>query len=852
MFPVAFSALPLFGQVLEDFTDNELTQNPIWVGHSEHFTAESGMLQLRAPADGSPSYLSTANVLVSNASWECDLTLSFNPSSSNFCRVFLIADSADLNSSLNGYFVQIGSADDDICLYKQSGASRIKLVDGDDGLLNNESNQVSVRVTRSAAGEWELFVQTDRSEHRLEGIASDAEFAVASYAGLQCTYTSSRADKFAFSYFAVQALADEKPPLLVQADVKNRRELTITFSEPVNKSAMENPLNYAMGTSHPASIRQEESNAAVATLSFPTDFEPWKDYQLVVRNIPDLAGNLLLQDTISFIYESRVTSLLRDVVITEIMADPAPAVGLPEIEYVEVFNTTRHSVDLSHWVLSDGRSVGHLAEKAILASGEYAILTSASTAIAFSHFGKVLPVSDLPSLNNAGDHVILKNENGRTIDSIYFDTSWYQGSDKAEGGWSIEILDPLSPCGGTRNWNVSEQESGGTPGVINSINEIRPDLTGPMLVLAKAILPDTVALVFNETLAPHVPSKNNFAFSPSREIAGISINKPRNTIHLKISTALLSGEPLAIVVDDIKDCAGNVVQQDFREATVVVPEPADSLDVVINEILFNPVSNGADFVEVFNRSHKFLDLSGWRIGNLEGNEVINDESIALEMLILPPQEYAAFTVNPPQLLSDYPLAKEERIFKCKTPPVSDEMGSVGLVNAEGKIIDAMRYTDEMHSIFVRDPEGVSLERISFTGPSQGVDNWTSAASHVGFATPGYENSNIRSEIAAEDDIVVVPEIFAPLSAEQAFTTIEYDFAQGGFVGTICILDAQGRRIKSVVENGLFGTSGFFRWDGDRDDGSKAAVGNYMVRIELFNSNGVVKVIRKRVAVASQF
>ena len=40
-------------------------------------------------------------------------------------------------------------------------------------------------------------------------------------------------------------------------------------------------------------------------------------------------------------------------------------------------------------------------------------------------------------------------------------------------------------------------------------------------------------------------------------------------------------------------------------------------DVVINEIMFNPLTGGSDWVEVYNNSSKLIDLFNWEIANYE-------------------------------------------------------------------------------------------------------------------------------------------------------------------------------------------------------------------------------------------
>jgi hypothetical protein len=158
----------------------------------------------------------------------------------------------------------------------------------------------------------------------------------------------------------------------------------------------------------------------------------------------------------------------------------------------------------------------------------------------------------------------------------------------------------------------------------------------------------------------------------------------------------------------------------------------------------------------------------------------------------------------------------------------------------------------MHSVFIKDDEGVSLERISATN-SLSDQNWKSASSAVGFATPGYVNSNVLPESSITSEILKVePEIFNPLGGQNNFALIHYNFEQGGRVANVKVFDSQGHPIKELANNDVVGTTGFYRWDGDRDDGTKANIGYYMIWFETFDDKGSIQNYQARVAIAASF
>ncbi|MBK7649993.1 MAG: hypothetical protein IPJ20_03505 [Flammeovirgaceae bacterium] len=149
---------------------------------------------------------------------------------------------------------------------------------------------------------------------------------------------------------------------------------------------------------------------------------------------------------------------------------------------------------------------------------------------------------------------------------------------------------------------------------------------------------------------------------------------------------------------------------------------------------------------------------------------------------------------------------------------------------------------------LKDDEGVSLERIAFLEPTQNPNNWRSANASVGFATPGYLNSNTRPDTNDGSSVVIVPEIFSPNRPGQDFAQINFQFDQSGYVANVSIADQQGRVIKRLANNETLGYQGFYRWDGDRDDGSKARIGYYFVWFEIYALDGTVKTYRKRVVI----
>ena len=59
---------------------------------------------------------------------------------------------------------------------------------------------------------------------------------------------------------------------------------------------------------------------------------------------------------------------------------------------------------------------------------------------------------------------------------------------------------------------------------------------------------------------------------------------------------------------------------------------------MLNEVLFNPVDGGQDFVEIYNNSDKYLDLQNWLLANQYADTIANLKNLSDSTFIIHPQE----------------------------------------------------------------------------------------------------------------------------------------------------------------------------------------------------------------------
>jgi Lamin Tail Domain/Bacterial Ig-like domain len=643
---------------------------------------------------------------------------------------------------------------------------------------------------------------------------------------------------------------DRLPPELLSLEIVDAKTLVLAFHEEVTKESAESTSNFVVNENIGMPVSSALSTDGLTiTLAFASSFTNGMNYEITVSQILDLARNEIQKTSKTFLYFIPTPVEYKDIVFTEIMADPSPVVQLPETEYIEILNRSLHAVDMQNWTLTDGSTSVRFPHKIIL-PGDYWVLTSPSQTSKFHSSTIVVGLPNFPSLNNNGESLRLQNAEGITIDSVNFTLAWYREGEKTDGGWSLELIDPGNSCGEEDNWSASEAEQGGTPGEINSINASKPDLTAPKLLSVVPASANEVHLAFNEKLDPLIDG-NSFHFSPPVEIEEIRfIDNSLRYMVLHLKEALQNRVLYQLEVQSISDCAGNTIDPSTNQVNFALPEKAETGDLVLNEVLFNPQPNGVDFVEIYNASAKFVDLKGWGLSNIENNQPLRAEIISATIIVAP-HAYVVFTSDKTSLQNYFPLTPIDRVVEVALPSLPDDAGSIAVVSSENSVIDYFLYEDDFHSPLLKDEEGVSLERISFNEPTNHSNNWISANSSVGYATPGQANSASKPYEAVESgQVAVTPEIISPGSLG-TFAQIKYQFEQNGFIANVKIIDQQGRPIKEVANNESVGYEGFFRWDGDQYDGTPARSGYYVVWFEVFDLQGKVKTYRKRVVVANK-
>jgi hypothetical protein len=652
----------------------------------------------------------------------------------------------------------------------------------------------------------------------------------------------------------VEFVALAPAPTISDLIVVDANHLKLIFSEELDETSAIVKSNYVVSNEigEPASILIYQDKTSVE-LFFLKSFVNGATYNIDISGVMGLYNNEITPIQKSFLFFVPVIAKEKDIIITELFPDPTPPVGLPEYEFVEIYNRSTHPFDLTGWRLVDPGANGRLPSY-LIQPGEYVILASAASSVHYAQYGNVLTVQNMPILSNAADQVYLVSPEGLTIDSVSYQLSWYRDNEKRDGGWTLELIDLNDVCRDADNWSSSEDPSGGTPGRVNSINDHRPDLIGPKLLQVMAINNMQLLLKFNEKLSDATPNEISIHISENISVSDLHFyDQSKTQLLLILSSTIQPSKKYTIEVADVYDCPGNEIQQAYRSATFVLTEEAKPGDVVINELLFNPRPGGVDFVEIYNNTEKYFNLKNWQVGNYVNDNPTNLRMITSEDELLAPGAFKIFTSNIDILKGDYPQTKIDVAHVVSLPSYPDREGTVSLINESSVLLDYFIYHENFHNPMLKSKEGVSLERVSAVTPTNLVANWKSAASIAGFATPGYLNSSARAKVDIEESSIKIdPEVFIPQYGIEDFTRIIYSFKQAGLSANVFVIDQQGRKVRTIANNELLNQEGFLTWDGSDDSGSRVRPGPYLIFFQLFNTTGELQTIRKRVVVASRF
>ena len=833
-----------FSQLTDDFSDGDFTTNPTWSGDVSKFTIDNGQLRSNSNTVSDNFYLSTPSTLAQgDIEWQFRVNMKFSTSGANYTDIFLMADNTDLSAVSNGYFVRIGNTDDEVSLYKIVAGTETQLTDGTDDKTHNKN--INLKVTKGAFGTWSIQADyTGGSSYQIEGSVTDNDITSSTHFGflIKQSVPSFHLSHFYDDVYVGPLLVDTQKPTILSTESLDANTIKITADEAVNTSGTVFTLNNGYGSPDNVTANGNEILLTYTTALINSS------YQLTLDLLGDLAGNKL-DTVVLFDYSIASKPKPGDLLFTEIFADPTPTIGLPEEEFFEIYNTSSEPLDLENCTFSDGGTPAVFPQVNI-ASQAYLILVKSGNESLFTSYGDVIELDGYPALNNSGDNLELRNANGSLLDAVNYTDDYYNDDLKKQGGYSMELIDFSTSCSPTDNWTASTDASGGTPGKQNSVLGANPDQQAPQILSVLISESNEITVTLDENIHPGIAANlNNFEIvETGSNPVNIDMDEEEHRLKLSFSSNFQTSSKYTLLINNLADCKGNEIKGVKTE--IVTIEMAVKGDVLINELLFNPKADGVDFIELYNSSAKFIDLSTLLLARYNEDNRESIKPIRATKYILYPKQFVALTTDTSALKKGYTT---KRLWQVSSlPAMNNDAGNILLLNTDSSSLDSVAYSEEQHFELFSDVDGVSLERINYDIAYSPM-SWHSASTSAGYATPGYQNSQLIITQGFNSTFSLVSKTVSPDGdGYQDVMAIQYELDAAGTIANCYVYDLSGSLIQHIINNAYLAPSGTLAWDGVLDNGSKIPIGNYILLLQTIDLDG--KSVKKKLAfsVAGRF
>ncbi|MDR3227049.1 MAG: lamin tail domain-containing protein [Prevotellaceae bacterium] len=796
------------------------------------------------------------DVSTGDVRWKFLIRHGYNPSSSNFWAAFLMSDKdAEMmmkDSAVNAYAigVNLNGSNDSVYLYKITNGVVSQLINTH---INWETNikttgKAAIEVTRKTNGEWRVRIDETGSFDNFEDVGTpviDNTHSNFNHFGLLYTYTSSADQRLWFDRLTITSSA--LPAQILSINKLSKTQLSISISK-----AVESVENISLTSQSGENINIISTNIEGQNFDkiiVNTELLHGRKFTILINNITDNDGITTNLNKTFFIDNFDYG----DIIFNEIMFRSEPVAGLPNRKYIELYNRTPYSINLGEWKILYGTSGESRISADSIAANSYVIVCTSSAVADLSPYGKVISAVSFPSLTYSGQNLRLIDKENTLVSAVNYLPDWHSDTSKIKGGWALEKIDFDNLSELSNNWKSSNDARGGTPCQKNSVFDENRDTEPPVLLQWEIIDNNKLQLHFNEPVNTEIASQNEIYFVDNNIGNPVNAIAEYNLVTLIFVDTIEIGVIYNLAIQNIfADLAENNLI-DFTMNFGKMHKPQNG-DIIVNEVLFNPYPNGVDFVEIYNRSQKNINLNDLYVATLNKTTGLLQTiyQISSENYFLQPANFAVLTTNAEIVMQQYFVQNPNvMISMAKLPTYANTDGTVVLLDEQQNTIDEFSYNEKMHFKFLTNVKGVSLERTSYEKPTNDANNWHSASSDAGYATPTYKNS--QAEFQHENyGFDISPKTFSPDSdGFDDELIINYTMPESGYIANIKIYDSQGHRIANIQNNALLGTQGNFTWNGLDNKNKKVNVGIYIVYIEYFNLQGKVTQEKKTCVVAAR-
>jgi hypothetical protein len=525
-------------------------------------------------------------------------------------------------------------------------------------------------------------------------------------------------------------------------------------------------------------------------------------------------------------------------------------------EFIELRNVSQYGLSIEGWRVRIGTDENHIVQRDSamrVGLGQYVIILGPDY---FTHgdriYDGIIPDSALVVTidntqfgsrempNSDSTMVALINDRGSIVSSF----KYAPGNPE---GISVEKINPFGGDG-TVNWTRSRVHNG-TPGFRNSVTPPDSDLavlslwTEPALpnagdsfqvwIMVKnaGLLETADTLVLRERWG-------NGAADSLHDVAVWRVSLAAYGDSALFSTRLqLTTQGQLTFIAELTSHDDNMAN---NVRSLLLTPGGTQVSVVINEIMYQPEPQRAEWVELFNNSAYTWQMEGWQFGD---GTSLRDTSrrFALPSTTLGAQDFLILAGDSEIFFETIPEDVTVLIWESRPISLNNTGDSLVLYDAQGNLVDRVDYRPSWGTGMA----GISLERISAMVTSEDRTNWASSLDSTG-STPGRNNSRSLKASAGASLLELEPNPFSPDgNGRDDILHIRYHLEQGDSRLDVKIFDVRGREVRRLANNAAAGYSGELLWDGRDGSGRNLPTGLYIFYLEAMGSGGTRKQTTQR-------
>jgi len=422
-----------------------------------------------------------------------------------------------------------------------------------------------------------------------------------------------------FTFYA-QFAVDPVPPSIASLEFVARNRLAVTFSRAVERPSAETAANYSLnlGGGQPTTATLQTS-PTVVLLQFAAPLTSGTNYQLSVVNVAPVVGNPIPLGSPA---TASASFHIPPVAISEIMYN---SIG-PDVEWVELHNTTSATMNVGGWYLTDDVVYPALTEGGwTLPAGTQIpprghIVVGLNDDVSAWNFPPYVPLV-MPvivhggNLKNSGDTVALYTaaSGGTLMDGSH----GAKYPDLAVAGRSIEKMDEeFQWSGNALAWRqcsfpipwTTPAGTHATPGWKNG--GPLPDTSPPGIAAIEFVSRNRMVVWFDRTVErPGAELAANFTVDYAiGHPTTATLQTSPTAVLLQFSANLAAGTNYQLSVVNVKPLFGNPIPQAspaVANASFRIPP------VAITEVMYDSIGTDVEWIELHNTTNAEVNVSGW-------------------------------------------------------------------------------------------------------------------------------------------------------------------------------------------------------------------------------------------------